>query len=80
MTVMTSNMRQDLLREVTILPEKLVPEILSYVRFLQIQSMSDDEVNSRFDAAIEEARAIAREEGITDEDIAAEIKAYRAGK
>ena len=80
MTAMTSSMRQELIHEVAILPEKLVPELLSYARLLQIQSMSDDEVNRRFDAAIEAARSIAHEEGITDEDIAAEIKAYRSGR
>lgn len=80
MTIMPSNTRKELLHEAAILPEKFVPELLSYARFLQIQAMSDEEIDARFDATIEAARAIARQEGITDEDIAAEIEAYRAGR
>ena len=80
MAVMTSNRRKELLQEVTILPENLVPELLSYARFLQVQAMSNEEIKTRFVATVEAARAIARQEGITDEDIAAEIAEYRAGR
>lgn len=80
MAIMTSRARQELLREVEILPEKLIPELLSYARFLHSQSMSDEAINARFDAAIESARTIADREGITDAVIDAEIEAYRSSR
>lgn len=80
MTAMVSNARQELLYEVATLPEKLVPDLLSYARFLQIQSMSDEDLDARFDAAVEVARAIARREGITEEDIVAEVEHLRSSR
>ena len=77
---MSRNPREDLLQEIASLPEELLPEILAFVRFRQTWSMLDEEVNTRFNATVEAARTIARQEGITDEDIAFEIRQARAGR
>jgi len=58
------------------LPDAGLIEVLDFVRFLksQLKRMSPEE---RFDRAWIIARRIAAEQGITDEDIAAEITAVR---
>jgi hypothetical protein len=62
--------------ELADLPDAGLIEVLDFVRFLksQLRRMSSEE---RFDRAWIIARRIAAEQGITDEDIAAEIALVR---
>jgi len=64
------------IEELTDLPDAGLIEVLDFVRFLksQLKRMNPEE---RFDRAWIIARRIAAEQGITDEDIAAEITAVR---
>ena len=64
------------IEELTDLPDAGLIEVLDFVRFLksQLKRMSSGE---RFDRAWIIARRIAAEQGITDEDIAAEIATVR---
>ena len=64
------------IEELADLPDAGLVEVLDFVRFLkyQLRRMSSEE---RFDRAWIIARRIAAEQGITDEDIAAEIAAVR---
>ncbi len=66
---------QDLVaRELETLPPDKVQEVLDFIRFLKIQSKSDDQVTNEFREALVRARAIAAERGITEADIAEEIR------
>jgi len=62
--------------ELADLPDVGLIEVLDFVRFLksQLRQMNSEE---RFDRAWIIARRIAAEQGITDEDIAAEIATVR---
>jgi len=65
--------------ELADLPDVGLIEVLDFVRFLksQLRRMNPEE---RFDRAWIIARRIAAEQGITDEDIAAEIGTVRQGE
>jgi hypothetical protein len=67
------------LEELADLPDVGLIEVLDFVRFLksQLKRMNSEE---RFDRAWIIARRIAAEQGITEEDIAAEITAVRQGE
>ena len=73
--------QQDLvLREIGTLPAEKIGEVLDFVRFLKIRLKSDEQVRREFRDALAQARAIATERGITESDIAEEIRQVRAGK
>jgi hypothetical protein len=80
MTSFTEQTRQALIQEVAALPDAVLPELLDYVRFLRLRTISDEEINLRFLAALSTARAIAAEEKISESDIDYEIQQYRAGQ
>ena len=71
--------REALLQELEDLPEGKIVKVLDFIRFLKAQK-DEDEMAKRFAKALEEARAIARSRGITDEDVLEEIKAVREGR
>ncbi|RLC76103.1 MAG: hypothetical protein DRI61_13870 [Chloroflexi bacterium] len=71
--------REILLRELEDLSEDKVVEVIDFIRFLKSQE-SKEEMRRRFARALEEARAIAKSRGITDEDVLEEIKAVREGR
>jgi hypothetical protein len=68
--------RELVLKELADLPEAGVIEVLDFVRFLRSQ-LAQMRSEDRFDRAWIVARRLAAEQGITDEDIAAEIAAVR---
>jgi hypothetical protein len=73
---METDTREQVIQELTELPEIGLFEVLDFVRFLkaQLAQMSPEE---RFDRAWMIARRIASEQGITDQDIATEIAESR---
>ena len=73
---MEASTRERVIQELSDLPEVGLFEVLDFVRFLkaQLDHMSPEE---RFDRAWMIARRIASEQGISDQDIAAEIQAAR---
>lgn len=79
MTIATMDAREVLLEELELLPEEGVLEVLDFVRFLNLQ-LTRLESEARFDRQWLAARRIAREQHITDADIAAEIQAVRRGE
>lgn len=75
-----TQMEQTILRELATLPEARLTDVLAFVRFLKI-SLPDAEPDEReYDAALAEARATALRYNITEEEIAAEIRAVREGQ
>lgn len=73
-----SEPRQALLNEIQDLPDYLVNDVLMYVRFLRFRDMTDAELATRFDQALAQARYIARQRSITDDDIQSEVRSVRA--
>jgi len=73
-------LEQTLLRELSTLPEARVADVLAFVRFLKISLPDKEKIRDDFKEALQEARAIAREQNITQEDIEAEIRAVREGR
>jgi hypothetical protein len=72
--------QQDLvLREISTLPSEKIGKVLDLARFLKIRLKSDEQVRREFRDALAQARAIAAERGITESDIAEEIRQLRAG-
>ena len=69
-----------LLREVETLPEKYQSDVLAFIRFLKVGLADSRTVEHDFDNALAQARALAIERGIAEQDIAEEIQAVRAGQ
>ncbi len=76
MAVIEMDVRELLQQELEELPEEGAFAVLDFVRFLKTQLTRLD-AEERFDRLWLTARRIAREQGISDSDIAAEIKAVR---
>jgi len=66
---------ETLILELQALSEQQQAEVLAFARFLKI-GLSDER---RFKTAIQKARRTTRERGITEEDVAEEIKMVRQG-
>ena len=73
-------LKELLLREVETLPEKYQSDVLAFIRFLKIGLADNRTVELDFDNALVRARALTIERGITEQDIAEEIQAVRAGQ
>lgn len=73
---MEMNPRELVMEELSDLPEIGIFEVLDFVRFLKTQ-WSGQGAEERFDRAWMVARRIAADQGITDEEIAAEIAKVR---
>jgi len=71
---------ETLLREVATLPESRQADVLAFVRFLKISLPGEEQIKNDFKAALDDARATAKEHNITLQDIEAEIRAVRKGK
>ena len=80
MQVMQQSIREDLINEIKSLPQSQLFNVLEYVRFLKIKTLSGRQIEKRFDSALKKAREIAQKEGITEEDIQNEIIQARLGK
>ena len=76
-----TNMEQTILIEISTLPERRLADVLAFVRYLKLSIPTEEkELEERFDRVLKSIRARAKEMNITDEDIAAEIRAVREGK
>jgi hypothetical protein len=74
-------MEQTILLEISTLPERRLADVLAFVRYLKLSIPTEEkELEERFDRALKSIRARAKEMNITDEDIAAEIRAVREGE
>ena len=73
---METSAREMVIQELTDMPEIGMLEVLDFVRFLkaQLDQLSPEE---RFDRAWMVSRRLATEYGITDQDIAAEVRSAR---
>ncbi|MBI4671781.1 MAG: hypothetical protein HY741_08960 [Chloroflexi bacterium] len=71
--------QQDLVvQELRTLRDDQVGEVLDFIRFLKFRSVSDQELRNEFWRAVNQARDIAAARGITEDDIAEEIRQVRA--
>jgi len=70
-----AKLRETVDREIDKLPDEELTKLLDYIRFLKLKSLSDSEMDARFVSALERARQIARQEGITEGDIQKEVEA-----
>ncbi len=77
-TVAQGAVKEAIIQELKSLPDDKAAEVLDFIRFLK-SKWEEEELENRFDAALKEIRETARERGITEEDILAEIRAARAG-
>lgn len=68
------------LQKLVALPAEQIAQVLDFIRFLKIRLKSDEQVRREFRDALTQARAIAAERGVTEEDIAEEIRQVRAGQ
>ncbi len=69
--------RETILQELEGLSEDQLREVLEFILFLKFRREME-RVKQRFAVAVKEARVIAQERGITDEEVLAEIRAVRA--
>ena len=67
-----------LLREVSALPQSRRSDVLAFVRYLRISLMDDEEIERRYDTAVNTIRETAISYNITEKDIEDEIRAVRA--
>ena len=72
--------RELVIQELDNLPPEKIGQVLDFVRFIKVRSKSDLELASAFRNALAKARTIAAERGITEADIAEEIRQARAEK
>ncbi len=68
------------LRELSTLPEEQLNEVLDFIRFLKVRALTDEELSRRFRDALAKARGIAAAEGISESDVAEEIRKTRLGE
>jgi hypothetical protein len=73
-----TNFEQTLLQEVAALPKSRRADVLAFVRYLRLGLMDNDELDNRYDAAIQTIRETARRYKITEKDVEEEIRAVRA--
>ncbi len=71
---------QTLLREISTLPESRQADVLAFIRFLKISLPNEEKIIKDFIEALQDARATAEANNITQADIDAEIRAVRDGK
>ena len=76
----TAKIRETVARELDKLPDEELIKLLDYIRFLKLKSLPDYEIDARFVSALETARQIARQEGITGREIQEEVEASRSEK
>ena len=69
-----------ILKELAELPEARQEDVLAFVRFLKIGLADVETTAMKFDDVVEQARKIAENQGITEEDIENEIRTYRTKK
>lgn len=75
-----AKLRETVDRELDKLPDEELTKLLDYIRFLTLKSLPDSEMDARFVSALERARQIAIQEGITERDIEEEVAASRSEK
>ena len=75
-----AKLRETVARELDKLPDEELIKLLDYIRFLKLKSLPDYEMDARFVSALETARQIARQEGITEREIQEEVEASRSEK
>jgi len=68
---------ETLLKEVAALPQSRRADVLAFVRYLRLSLTDDAELDTQYDAAVEQMRGAAKKSGIGDTDIEAEIRAVR---
>ena len=73
-------LKEILLREIETLPESRQENVLAYVRFLKVGLAELQPTDEQFAGALNRARTIAAERGITEQDIETEINAARTGQ
>ena len=71
---------QTLLREISTLPESRQADVLAFIRFLKISLPNEEKISKDFKEALQDARATAEENNITQAEIDAEIRAVRDGR
>lgn len=65
-------------QEIQTLRDDQIDQVLDFIRFLKFRSITDQELRNEFWSAVHQARSIASARGITEQDIAEEIRQVRA--
>ena len=71
--------REALLREIDALGEPELGEAISFVRWLRVSLASEASLEGRFQKALDHMRQVAAARGLTEEDVAEEVRAVREG-
>jgi len=66
-----------LLQEVSALLPARRADVLAFARYLRISLMDDDEIERRYDAAIQEVHETAQHYNIAEKEVEEEIRAVR---
>lgn len=72
-----ATIEQTIMREVAALPPARRADVLAFVRYLRVSLMDDAELERQYDAAVTKIRETARRYHLTEEDVAAEVRAVR---
>ena len=72
-----TDFEQTLLREVAALPQARRADVLAFARFLRISLMDDDELERRYDTALQRIHETAQRYNLTEQDVEEEIRAVR---
>ncbi len=75
-----TNLEQSIINEISTLPDARLNDVLAFVRFLKVSLYDPEKTRSDFKAALQDARATASENNISQADIEAETRAVRAGQ
>ncbi|MEW5871085.1 MAG: hypothetical protein AB1894_17555 [Chloroflexota bacterium] len=69
-----------LMRELETLPPERQVDVLAFVRYLKYSLPDDETLERNFLSALDKAQALAQERGISEQDIAQEIRSVRSRK
>lgn len=72
-----SNFEQTLLHEVAALPPSRRADVLAFVRYLRLSLMDNDELERRYDTAVNKIHEKARRYKISEQTIENEVRAVR---
>ena len=72
-----TSFEQTLLQEVAALPKTRRADVLAFVRYLRLTLMENDELERRFETALDVMHESAMRQNITEKDIQDEIRAVR---
>lgn len=72
------SLREGARQELETMSDEQLQELVDYMRFLKVRHVTRAAREQAFSGALQQARAIAAKEGITEQDIENEVRTVRA--